>query len=116
MPLTCTSFSITYVIATIPCRSAASPSAACDEYDSLASMALLRVKLVKKLALVLDGIDLTPYSVGEEFACSYADGALLVREGWAESVDENGTGLDVEPPSESIMAIIDRLREGLKER
>ena len=109
--MTVVPFSVTYVIAAIPCRVAVTPSTACDEHGSL-----VRVKLVKKLALVLDGIDLTPYSVGEEFACSYADGNLLVREGWAESVNDNGADLDVEPPSESIMAIIDRLREGLKER
>jgi len=76
----------------------------------------VRVKLVKKLALVLDGIDLTPYSVGEEFACSYADGQVLLREGWAQPVDNNGDRIDIEPPSESMMRIIDRLREGLKER
>lgn len=76
----------------------------------------VRVKLVKKLALVLDGIDLTPYRVGEEMPCSLSDGQVLIREGWAQPVNENGGRLDIEPPSESILAIIERLREGLKER
>lgn len=76
----------------------------------------VRVKLIKKLALVLNGLDLSPYRVGEEFSCSQADGQMLVQEGWAQIVKENGNGIDVEPPPESILAIIDRLREGLKER
>ena len=76
----------------------------------------VRVKLVKKLALMLDGIDLSPYCVGEELACSQADGLLLIREGWAQPVNENGAAIDIEPPSESILAIIERLRDGLKER
>ena len=98
MPLTGSPFSVKYVIATIPRRSA------------------VRIKLLKKLALVLDGIDLTPYSVGEEFACSYADGQVLVREGWAQPINDNGDRIDIEPPSESLMGMIDRLREGRKER
>jgi hypothetical protein len=76
----------------------------------------VRVKLVKKLALALNGIDLTPYQVGQEFACSDAEAVLLIREGWAQSVSENGNPLRLEPPSEPILAMIDRLREGLKER
>lgn len=76
----------------------------------------MRVKLVKKLALVLDGIDLTPHRVGDEFACSEAQGVLLIREGWAQSVTGNGHRLSLEPPSESIQMMIDRLRDGLKER
>ena len=76
----------------------------------------LRVKLIKKLALSLNGINLTPYQVGEEIACSYTDGRMLIEEGWAEYVNENGNGIDHEPPSESLGAIIDRLREGKKER
>lgn len=47
----------------------------------------MRVRLLKKLALVLNGIDLTSRVVGEVFDC-YDDGArLLVLEGWAEFVD-----------------------------
>ena len=76
----------------------------------------VRVKLIKKLALVLDGIDLTPYSVGDVFACSHAEGDLLVREGWAQPVTEKSARLDLEPPSESLLAMIERLRDGLKER
>ena len=76
----------------------------------------VRVKLVKKLALALDGIDLTPYRVGDEFPCSEAQGVLLIREGWAQNVTGNGHGLNLEPPSESIQMMIDGLRDGLKER
>ena len=76
----------------------------------------MRIKLIKKLALVLNGLDLSPYRVGQEFSCSQADGQMLIQEGWAQPVKDNGNGIDVEPPPESILAIIDRLREGLKER
>ena len=78
----------------------------------------MRVKLIKKLALVLDGIDLTPYDVGDEFDCSQEEGHLLILEGWAHHVDEDEdedegeSGIVYDPPSESIMKIIDRLREG----
>lgn len=89
-----------------------SPGTAHDELGSL----FVRVKLIKKLALVLDGIDLSPYRVGDEFPCSQEDAQLLVLEGWAQHVDEQEAGIDYDPPSESILAIIDRLREGLKER
>jgi hypothetical protein len=111
MPLTGSPFSVKYVVATIPRRSAVSPTA-CDERGPS-----VRIKLVKKLALVLDGIDLTSHFVGEEFACSYADGQVLVREGWAQPVtDDEDRRIDIEPPSESMMGMIDRLREGRKER
>ena len=76
----------------------------------------MRVKLTKKLALVLNGFDLSPYKVGEEFSCSPADGRMIVQEGWAQPVNHNGHKITVEPPHESILAIIDRLRDGLKER
>ena len=78
----------------------------------------VRVKLVKKLALALDGIDLSPYDVGDEFDCSQEEARLLILEGWAQQVDEyeDESGIVYDPPSESVMAIIDRLREGLKER
>ena len=113
MRLTRSLLSLTYVVATIPCRSAVLPRHGNDEHGSL-----VRVKLIKKLALVLDGIDVTPYCVGDEFACSQEDGHLLILEGWAQHVDEEEyeSGIVYDPPSESVMAIIDRLREGLKER
>jgi hypothetical protein len=77
----------------------------------------VRIKLIKKLALALDGIDLSPYHVGDEFACSQEEGHLLMLEGWAQHVDEEvAPRIVYDPPSESVMAIIDRLREGLKER
>jgi hypothetical protein len=76
----------------------------------------VRIRLLKKLALLLNGVNLTPYSVGDEFVCSYADAHMLILEGWAEVVNENGIGMNCEPPSESMVAMIDRLREGQKER
>ena len=43
----------------------------------------MRVKLTKKLAAVLDGIDLQRYVVGDVLNLSRHDARLLVAEGWA---------------------------------
>ena len=47
----------------------------------------MRVRLLKKLALFLNGIDLTSRNVGEIFDCPDEAARLLVLEGWAEFVD-----------------------------
>jgi hypothetical protein len=47
----------------------------------------VRVRLLKKLALSLDGVDLTSRKVGEIFDCSDEGARLLVLEGWADFVD-----------------------------
>ena len=48
----------------------------------------MRVQLIKKLAEMLDGIDLSAYQPGDIFDLPRAEAALLVAEGWA--VGEGG--------------------------
>ena len=47
----------------------------------------LWIRLIKKLALMLNGIDLSHRQVGEVFLLPVHDAALLIGEGWAEQVD-----------------------------
>jgi hypothetical protein len=44
----------------------------------------MQVKLIRKLARVIDGVDLTCHEVGEFFELPAADARLLIAEGWAE--------------------------------
>ena len=44
----------------------------------------MRVRLVKKLAEQIDGIDLTRYRVGDFLILPQRASALLIAEGWAE--------------------------------
>lgn len=42
------------------------------------------IRLTRKLAQRLDGIDVSPYQVGDVFELTRAEGELLIAEGWAE--------------------------------
>lgn len=57
----------------------------------------MRVKLVRKLADVLNGIDLTHVRIGDVVDLTPHHAALLVVEGWAEPV---AAGSGQEPPEE----------------
>ena len=48
--------------------------------------ALQRIRLTRKLAPVLNGVDLSLAEVGEVLVVSEAVAAMLIREGWAELV------------------------------
>ena len=50
----------------------------------------MKVQLIKKLAEMLDGIDLSAYQPGDILDLSRAEAALLVAEGWA--VRASGVG------------------------
>ena len=43
-----------------------------------------RVRLIKKLASVLNGVDLSLVAVGDVIRVPEATAAMLIREGWAE--------------------------------
>jgi hypothetical protein len=43
-----------------------------------------RVRLIKKLAPVLNGVDLSLVTVGDVIRVPEATAAMLIREGWAE--------------------------------
>jgi hypothetical protein len=42
------------------------------------------IRLTRKLAQLLDGIDVSQYKVGDVFELTRAEGELLIAEGWAE--------------------------------
>ena len=45
----------------------------------------MRVRLIKKLAQMIDGVDLRDRSVGDVFSLKTRDGKLLIAEQWAVS-------------------------------
>jgi hypothetical protein len=47
----------------------------------------MRVRLVKKVAQMIDGIDLRAYEPGDILDLEPSEARLLVEEGWAESRD-----------------------------
>jgi hypothetical protein len=49
----------------------------------------MKVRLVRKLADCLDGIDVTGCEVGDWLDLAPADANLLVAEGWAAPVDRD---------------------------
>jgi hypothetical protein len=48
----------------------------------------MRVRLTAKLAEVVNGIDLSPYTEGDIIELSEHDAQLLIAEKWAETVDQ----------------------------
>jgi hypothetical protein len=46
----------------------------------------MRVRLLRKLATFLNGLDLSHVNVGDEFELPERDATMLIREGWAELV------------------------------
>lgn len=44
----------------------------------------MRVRLTRKLAEVIDGVDLSGHTVGETFDLPRRDAHLLIAEGWAQ--------------------------------
>jgi hypothetical protein len=61
----------------------------------------MRVKLVRKLANVINGIDLASVRVGDTVELNPRQAVLLIREGWAEPVDDesNNTFDEYRKPS-----------------
>jgi hypothetical protein len=47
-----------------------------------------RVRLTKKLAAALNGLDLSNAQVGDVLVVAEAVAAMLIREGWAELVQD----------------------------
>ena len=50
-----------------------------------------RVRLIKKLASVLNGLDLSKIEVGDIIVLPNAAAAMLIQEGWAEVATGNET-------------------------
>ena len=45
------------------------------------------IRLTRKLADMIDGIDLSAYSVGQVLHLPWHDAWLLLAEGWAETIE-----------------------------
>jgi hypothetical protein len=45
-----------------------------------------RVRLIRKLAPILNGVDLSQVKIGDVIYVPEATAAMLIREGWAELV------------------------------
>ena len=91
----------------------------------------LRIRLLKKLAEVINDVDLTERRVGQIFDCPDREGRMLILEGWAESV--GAAPANVRDPSssdhasdhasfenaqlsQSVWQLIDLHREGKKDK
>jgi hypothetical protein len=61
----------------------------------------MRVKLTRKLADYLDGIDVSAYSVGDVLDLSPTEARLLSAEGWAEHCEEPAPALGTEEATQS---------------
>jgi hypothetical protein len=48
---------------------------------------ILRVRVIRKLAERLNGVDLSKVRVGDSLDVSSRDGRMLIAEGWAELVE-----------------------------
>ena len=48
----------------------------------------MKVKLIRKFANAIDGIDLSRVRVGDTFDLKSHQAVLLIREGWAEPFEE----------------------------
>lgn len=70
----------------------------------------MRVRLIKKFANALDGIDLSRWSVGDVVAVTPHEAELLLAEGWAESVADDAGRSSDPPEMQRMRRSIDMLR------
>jgi hypothetical protein len=52
------------------------------------SVSTMRIRLVRKFANAINGIDLASLSVGDVVELKLPQAVLLIREGWAEPLEE----------------------------
>lgn len=66
----------------------------------------MRVRLIVKLAETVNGLDLSHCHEGDIIELGAGDAAMLIREGWAEPVEnpQTNTGHAVLPPSAASVA------------
>jgi len=50
-------------------------------------MVVMCVRLVRKFANRIDGVDISPYRVGQVLVLPCRQAALLIAEGWAEFIE-----------------------------
>jgi len=51
-------------------------------------MATVRVRLTRKLAAVINGLDVSSIAIGDVVELAPSSAAMLIAEGWAELADE----------------------------
>jgi hypothetical protein len=64
---------------------------------------MIRVRLTKKLASMLDGVDVSMLNVGEILELPDSSAALLIAEKWAEPIDDPVEDLVAEPADEHVV-------------
>jgi hypothetical protein len=67
---------------------------------------MIRVRLTKKLASILDGVDVSMLSVGEVLELPDSSAALLIAEKWAEALTDPVDGLATESSDEHVMTYL----------
>jgi hypothetical protein len=60
-------------------------------------MEKIRVRLTKKFANMIDGVDLSRYMVGQTLKVTPAEARVLTAEGWAEPVEPRTRRESAEP-------------------
>jgi hypothetical protein len=58
----------------------------------------VRIRLIRKLAAQLNGIDLSAHAVGDVFEAPRYEAELVIAEGWAVAVDEPRTSVVTREP------------------
>ena len=48
-----------------------------------------RIRLIRKFAEVINGVDLSPFQVGDVIRVSEGTAVMLIREGWAELLSDD---------------------------
>lgn len=66
-----------------------------DVGSSLALYMAVKVRLTRKLADCVDGIDISSRRVGEVFALPVQAARLLIAEGWAEMIDRRRSQINL---------------------
>ena len=53
---------------------------------------MCRIRLTRKLAATLNGLNVSKVRVGDVMEVSASDAVMMVAEGWAESIDDDQAG------------------------
>jgi muconolactone delta-isomerase len=70
---------------------------------------VMRVRLVRKLADILDGIDVSAYKSGDIVNLSPHDAELLIAEQWAVAAEYAPDTAQPSPPASDVLLAIDQL-------
>ena len=64
----------------------------------------VRVRLVRKFAEMIDGVDLSQRSAGQTFRIPIDDARLLIAEGWAVSAEPQSRREETNPKERTLLA------------